>query len=98
VVTTATGQRDIYKTVGTGGSFGASPLRQEIGLGQAVSIDRVEIFWPRTGKTQVIHPLAMDHFYKVKEGQSKAVLWDLRSFRLAPDPTANHSHHHHAGV
>jgi hypothetical protein len=96
VANTATGQQDFYKTVGTGGSFGASPLRQEIGLGQAQSIARIEIFWPRTGLTQVIHPPAMDRFYKVTEGQS-AVLWELKAFRLAPKPGEEHEHHHHAG-
>ena len=45
-VQTAQGERSIYKTVSTGGSFGASPLRQEIGLGQAKAIRSVEIFWP----------------------------------------------------
>jgi len=32
-VTTPSGDRDIYSTVGSGGSFGASSLQQEIGLG-----------------------------------------------------------------
>jgi hypothetical protein len=95
VVTSATGEHSYYKTVGTGGSFGASPLRQEMGLGQATGIARIEIFWPRTGKTQVLTGLAMDRFYKVKEGEAQARLWDLKSFRLAHDDgTAHHQHHH----
>jgi hypothetical protein len=43
-VATPAGPRSIYKTVGSGGGFGASPLRQEIGLGNALSIESVEIF------------------------------------------------------
>src|SRR5262249_20660034 len=36
VLTTEEGKdRTTYRTVGTGGSFGANPLRQEIGLGRA---------------------------------------------------------------
>ncbi len=54
------GERTIYKTVSTGGSFGASPLRQEIGLGQAKSIKSIEIFWPVTGKTQVLAEIGLD--------------------------------------
>jgi hypothetical protein len=95
VANSLTGQRSVYKTAGTGGSFGASPLRQEIGLGQAASIERVEIFWPRTGKTQVLKSLAMDHFYKVTEDQPEAVLWNLKTFHLAPATGTSHSHHNH---
>ncbi len=79
------GGRVIYKTVGSGGSFGGSPLRQEIGLGQAESIVQVEIFWPRTGRTQQLKEFAMDHFYKVREGDSTATVWPLKSFKL-PGP------------
>ena len=94
-VNSATGEHSYYKTVGTGGSFGASPLRQEIGLGQAQSIARIEIFWPCTGKTQVIGGVAMDHFYKVREGQTEAQAWNLKSFPLATKMGGEHSHHHH---
>ena len=41
-VTTPRGERRIYKTVGPGGSFGCNPLRQEIGLGDAVLLGRGE--------------------------------------------------------
>ena len=96
VVNSATGEHSYYKTVSTGGSFGASPLRQEIGLGQAQSIARIEIFWPCTGKTQVIAGLAMDRFYKVREDQTQAQPWNLKSFPLATKMGENHSHHHHS--
>jgi hypothetical protein len=94
IVDTAKGERSIYKTVGTGSSFGANPLRQEIGLGQAKDIASVEIFWPVTGQTQVLHGLEMDHFYKVREGDTNAVLWNLKSFTVATK-AAPHEHHHH---
>ena len=92
IVDTGQGERSIYKTVGTGGSFGASPLRQEIGLGQAKSIRVVEIFWPVTGKTQTIQGLEMDHFYKITEGKAEPDLWNLKSFAVATTPGP---HHHH---
>ena len=40
------GTRSIYRTVGSGGSFGASPLEQHIGLGRSAQIVSVEIWWP----------------------------------------------------
>ncbi|HTL58641.1 MAG TPA: CRTAC1 family protein [Candidatus Limnocylindrales bacterium] len=91
------GEHSYYKTVGTGGSFGASPLRQEIGLGKAKEIRRVEIFWPRTGKLQVLNGLTMDRFYKVKEGETRAVPWELKSFALRSQASeTQHQHHHHS--
>src|SRR6266700_357150 len=92
----ASGEKSYYKTVSTGGSFGASPLRQEMGLGQAQTIVRVEIFWPCTGKTQVLTDLEMDRFYRVKEGQAEATPWKLKSFRLDSKAGEVHGHHHHS--
>jgi hypothetical protein len=97
-VQTAQGERSIYKTVSTGGSFGASPLRQEIGLGQAKAIRSVEIFWPSTGKTQILTGLSLDHFYKVREDEKEAVAWNLKSFPMPSKSAPDHSHHHHAAV
>jgi hypothetical protein len=95
-VETDQGVRAIYKTVGTGGSFGASPLRQEIGLGQARKLRSVEVFWPVTGKTQVLTNAAFDQFYKVREGAAGAELLARRSFKLPTQGAANpHAHHHH---
>ena len=89
-VVTANGVRSIYKTVSTGGSFGASPLRQEIGLGDAKSIQAIEITWPADGRKQRLKDLEMDHFYRVREGDAAAVRWDLKTFRLRAE--GNHAH------
>jgi hypothetical protein len=75
------GERVIHKTVSSGGSFGASPLRQEIGLGDAAGIVRVEIRWPSGGRSQVLPGLAMDRHYRVREGGAATPL-DLRPFRI----------------
>lgn len=82
IAKTAQGERSIYKTVGSGASFGASPFRQEIGLGQATAIVRAEIFWPVTGITQIVEGLEMDRFYKIREGESDATRMNLASFRI----------------
>ena len=91
-VETEAGQRTIYKAVNSGGSFGANPLRQEIGLGQAKSIKEVEIYWPSSGLTQKFDHLALDSCYTVREGDSRPVLVKLKSFRLSNVPQG---HHHH---
>jgi hypothetical protein len=54
----------------------------------------VEIFWPVTGKTQTLTGLAMDQFYKVREGDTNAVALNLKSFKF-PAGAGAHEHHHH---
>lgn len=39
-------ERNIYATVSSGGSFGASSLQQEIGLGKVIAIKEIKIKWP----------------------------------------------------
>ena len=70
--------REIHRTVSAGGSFGASPFRQEIGLGQAEAITRVEVFWPVSGERQRFRDLELNHGYVVREGETEAVPWALK--------------------
>jgi hypothetical protein len=64
--------RVIYKTVNSGGSFGSNPLRQEIGLGTAQKIEKLEIHWPATGKTESFGNLSMNAAYRITEGKGAA--------------------------
>jgi len=93
-VETETGDRAIHKTVGSGGSFGCSPLRQEFGLGQAKSIRQVEIFWPVTRKTQIVRNLELDRMYRIQEDRADAVAWNLKSFKMDGEGRAHHHHGH----
>ena len=63
-------------------TVGASPLRQQIGLGAAESIKSIEIFWPTTGKTQLLPGVPMEGYYTIKEGATAAVPFKLKSFPL----------------
>lgn len=61
--------RDIYRTVGSGGSFGASPLRPHIGLGAAGSVSEIEVRWPGSGRVQrLTGPFPADTRYHLREG------------------------------
>ena len=95
-VQTSRGTRSIYRTVGSGGSFGASPLRQEIGLGDATAVESLEIFWPTTGRTQVIRGLQLDRAYAIIEDQEDARELPLTAFAwpAAHAETAAPHHHH----
>ena len=66
-VATKTGERSIHVVVGTGGSFGSSSLRQEIGLGAATRIIDVEIWWPTSGIRQHFKGLEMGRSWLIRE-------------------------------
>lgn len=70
--------RAIYRDVNSGGSFGASPLRREIGLGQATKIDELEIRWHGSGKVQVFKDIQADQFIKITEGNATIETRDLK--------------------
>jgi hypothetical protein len=74
-------ERAVHRTVGTGGSFGSTTVRQEIGLGRASLIRRVEVFWPVSATTQVLEGLELDRSYHVREGDVSASPLELRSFK-----------------
>ncbi len=85
------GERVLHRTVSTGGSFGANPLRQEIGLADARAIHSLEIHWPGSGTVQVIRDLEPDRFYRVTEGRERAEVVPLKSCVL-PLPKDHAAH------
>ena len=61
------GTRTVYARVSSGGSFGASTLEQEIGLGQAQRIISMEVYWPTSGILQVFDEVPLDTRFEVRE-------------------------------
>jgi len=75
-------ERSIFRWVNSGSSFGGNPLRQEIGLGKATTIQRVEVTWPM-GKTPVAFTnVAVDQFLEITEGEAAVKKLSRPSFRL----------------
>ena len=66
--------RSIFKHVNSGGTFGANPLRQTIGVGQAKVVEKLEIFWPTTGQTQAFSQVPVCQFIRIIEEKSQ---WEL---------------------
>ncbi len=60
--------RHIYRTVGYGSSFGGNPLRQHIGIGGAVEVDRVEVSWPTSKTVQRFEHVKADQNWHLREG------------------------------
>ena len=59
--------RSIYRTVGSGGSFGASPFEQHIGLGKSARILSLDIFWPASGTRQSFTDVPKNQFLEIRE-------------------------------
>jgi hypothetical protein len=77
--------RSVYRDVNSGGSFGANPLLQHIGIGQATSIQSIEIKWPGSEAAQEFKNVKANLTLKITEGKSKmekAVL-NIVDFSLA---------------
>jgi hypothetical protein len=72
--------REIHRVVGSGGSFGSSPLQQHIGLGQCEKIERVELWWPVSGQTNILTSLHPNRFYEITEGQTQARALERKRF------------------
>ena len=75
-------RRAVYARVNSGGSFGASSLEQEMGLGQADRILSMEVFWPTSGIRQVFDDLPLDTRIEVREGEKKYEVLKTRRIRL----------------
>jgi tetratricopeptide (TPR) repeat protein len=75
--------RAIYRTVSSGGSFGASPLEQHIGLGKDAAIESLEIRWPGTaGSPQQFASLPKNQAVEIKEGVAEYKKLTRTPYRL----------------
>lgn len=78
---TPSGRRELYRTVSSGGSFGANPLQQEIGLGDAKKIIEVMVQWPG-GAKEKFEGFELNSAYKITEGTSNPILQQLSAVKL----------------
>jgi hypothetical protein len=71
-VASAAGERSLYRWVGSGGSFGASPFEQLFGLGDATGILVLEVQWPAGGgPAQRFTAVPLDAAVRVTEGEDE---------------------------
>lgn len=63
--------RSVFRWVNSGGSFGSNPLRQQIGIGKAKRIKRLEIYWPTTDQTQSFENVPVNRIIRITEGEQK---------------------------
>jgi tetratricopeptide (TPR) repeat protein len=76
------GIRTIHRSVGSGGSFGASPLEQHIGLGKSARIVDLEIWWPASNTRQRVAGLAKNQSWEITELTRSYPRLERRPIRL----------------
>ncbi len=81
-------RRNVYKDVNSGGSFGANPLRQHLGVGMAEVIDSLEIRWAGSsaaaGLVQIFRNVGVNQFLRVREGDSLLARMPIKAFKIRP--------------
>jgi len=83
-------ERTLYREATSGGSFGASPLRVEVGIGTAEQVATLEVIWPNSG-TQHFTNLQPNTFYEIIEGTDQVEKYELDQLYFE-----NETHQHHA--
>jgi VCBS repeat protein/ASPIC/UnbV protein len=66
-------RRSIYRTVNSGGTFGASPLQQHIGLGKNARRVDLEISWPVSGTRQRFANVTKNRVIEIHELSDRVV-------------------------
>ena len=84
------GPQTIHVLAGTGASFGASTLQQEIGLGKADVLDALTLHWP-SGAVQTFTNVPVNAVYRVREDATELERVEVESLELA---TEGHRGHH----
>ena len=73
--------RSVHRVVGTGGSFGSSPLAVHLGLGEATRLSRVVVRWP-DGAEQEWTDLPLDAFVQLEQGRPGHMLLERAAVSL----------------
>jgi ASPIC and UnbV len=60
-------ERAVYRTVSSGGSFGANPMEQHMGLGKSARILNLEVWWPTSNTQQNFSSVTPNQFIEIKE-------------------------------
>lgn len=91
--------REIHRVVSSGGSYGASSLVQEIGIGVATQIDSLTIHWPASGTTQTFQNVPADQRYLITESSAAPIVeqlpggdWQLETMEPRRHEHSDHKH------
>ena len=72
--------------MGSGGSFGGSSFQLETGLGNADTIESIEVQWPG-GLRQEFTGVEPDRYYELVEGEPELRLLEVEPIPFDPGPS-----------
>jgi hypothetical protein len=85
--------RTLWRTVGTGGSFGAGSLELHVGLGRATRVQRLRVRWPDSARTETTYSdLPVNRAYRIVQGDDPVPL-DRPPRPFARGPAVPHAGH-----
>ena len=84
-VKNGTETRAVYRTVGSGGSFGASPLEQHMGLGKSAEIVGLEIQWPGDAEPQRFASVPKNQAIEIKQAATEYRVIERSRYKLGGD-------------
>jgi hypothetical protein len=76
-------RRQIHRVISSGGSFGGNTFRMEAGLGDALRIEMIEVWWPTSETRQRFSEVPLDRMFRIEEGQDELVALENEPFPLA---------------
>lgn len=88
---TLSDNRKIYHTLNSGGSFGASNLQAEIGLGKASLIKELKVYW-QNGSVQTFQDIEINQKIRIVEGENTA---QKVAYPYVPFSKGSGEHYHH---
>lgn len=88
-------KRTIYRDINSGGSFGASTLRAELGLGQATKINKLEVKWAGSNRTETFENIPANQFIQITEGQKDVKKLNIKKLDLQNKEDGHNLHHAH---
>ena len=69
---------EIYSTVSSGGSFGASTFEQHIGIGSSKEIKEIHINWPASSKLQIFKNVPINRSILIEEDRQDYTIRDIK--------------------
>ena len=81
IVTSGKQPLTIYRHISSGSSFGANPLRQTIGVGNAERIGLLQVDWPTSATTQVFRDIPVNQSIEITELER-----EFKTLKSAPIP------------
>ena len=87
-------KRSVYKVLNSGGTFGANPLMQHIGIGKATTVETIEITWPGCKHIQQLENIVANQQIRIREGSDQYTVEKPKIFKFqSANPESLHHMH-----